>query len=97
MSGIQDAKGKFVPAWARYVEAIAAAGALAGYDVDGTYIGFAIYCSEDAIVEFTPLENANSVTETLLAGYHPLACKSVTTTNVAIKALFAFKPGDATG
>jgi hypothetical protein len=89
----RDAKGKTVPSWTRYVEDIDAAGSLSGYKTSGSsYIGFGIYCSEEASVTFMPIENEEDITMTLLPGYHPISCKSVTTTDVKIQALFPYNP-----
>jgi len=90
----RDAKGKTIPAWVRYIETIAASGAHTGYkSANGnTYIGFGIYCSEDATVTFQPVDNSADITMTLLAGYHPIAVSTVTTTDVAIYALFPYDP-----
>lgn len=91
---LRDAKGKTIPAWVRYIETIAASGSHTGYKASGgnVYIGFGIYCSEDAVVTFTPIDNSADITMTLVAGYHPIAVATVTTTDVAIQALFGYDP-----
>jgi hypothetical protein len=89
----RDAKGRDYPAWVRCIETIDAAGSLSGYkDNTDTDISFGIYCPEDATVTLTLIENSTAEEIVLLAGYHPMAVKSVTTTDVKIHALFAYKP-----
>ena len=93
---MKDAKGKSIPAWARYVEIIEPATAFAGYkDSKKDLIPFALYCAEDATITFTPIENGSSLEMTLLAGYHPIAIGTINTSDVAVQALFAYKPVDA--
>lgn len=89
---MKDSKGKAIPAWARYIQALGATTAFAGHKVNGEYVPFAIHCKEEAVVQFTPIDNASTVTMTLAAGHHPLACKSITTSDVAIHLLFAYRP-----
>jgi len=90
---MKDAKGQVTPSWVRYVDKVAASGSLAEQKKgDGTTIPFGIYCSEDATVTLTTIDDSASLEIVLIAGYHPIECKSITTTDVAIYALFPYKP-----
>jgi hypothetical protein len=90
---MKDAVGKSIPSWARYIKEIAIAGALAEQKDGGQLtVPFALYCPAEAVVTLTPIDNTSALTAmTLTAGYHPIACKSVTTTDIKIYALFAYK------
>jgi len=86
---MRDIKGKMIPAWARYIKNISSSLA-EQTDSNNQTIAFALYVPEEATVVLTPIENSASISMTLGAGYHPIACKSVTSTTVAIQALFAY-------
>ena len=92
----RDAKGKEFPVWARYMESIDAAGSLSAQtNIAGQTIPFAIYCPQEALVTMKLIENDSDVSDvTLVAGYHPLAVESITTTDVKIYALFAYKTSE---
>ena len=92
MSISRDSKGKEFPVWARYIEKIDASGSLSYTDGGGEAIPFAIYCAEEATATLKGLENSTAAEIVLSAGYHPIAVSSVTTTDVAIWPLFAYKP-----
>lgn len=92
MGAIQDAKGKLIPSWARWVKAIAAAGADSGYTEDsGNSIPFAIYLADSSTIEFTSIDGA-SVTHAFGAGYHPIAFATIISTSTAALMLFAYNP-----
>lgn len=92
MSALQDAKGRMIPSWARWVKNIPAAGSDVGYKEDGgTYIPFAIYLYNDSTISFTTVEGA-VVTFTFSPGYHPVAFATIVSTTSAVLMLFASKP-----
>lgn len=95
MSALQDAKGRMIPSWARWIKKIDAAGSDAGYKDDGgNQIPFALYLYEDSTVVFTTVEGA-SVSFTFGAGYHPVAFATIVSTSAAALMLFASKPLNA--
>jgi len=94
---IQDAKGRMIPSWARYVENIAAGGTHSGYkesEESGNYVPFALYLYDDSTITFTTLEGG-SVTHTFGPGYHAIAFATITACSGAALALFAYKPENA--
>jgi len=94
MSQIQDAKGRMIPSWARYVENITAGGTYAGYKDNGNVVPFALYLYDDSIITFTTVEGG-SVTYLFGAGYHAIAFATITACSTAALALFAYKPQNA--
>ena len=95
MAIIQDAKGRMIPSWARWVKTIAAQGSDLGYKEEGgIQIPFSIYLYDDSTIEFTTVEGA---TATVLfgAGYHPIAFATIVSTSTAALMLFAYKPTGA--
>jgi hypothetical protein len=97
MASIQDAKGKLLPSWARFVENIAAGGSLAGYTDDGgAPMAFGLYLYDDSTVVFATVDDPDTdVTFTFGAGYHAIAFTSITSSSTAALALFPFKPSGA--
>lgn len=88
--GLQDAKGKQIPAWARSKTKILASGSLEAQKTGGNeIIPFALYCPDAAVVSLKLIDDASASSINLLAGYHPLAVESVDSTDVDIWALFA--------
>jgi hypothetical protein len=95
MAIIQDAKGRPIPSWARWVKTIAAAGSDSGYKEDnGNQVPFSIYLYDDSTINFTTVEGA-AATVTFGAGYHPIAFGTIVSTSAAALMLFAYKPQGA--
>ena len=94
MAAIQDASGKLIPSWARYVKTLAASTAFAGYaDNTSGKIPFAIYLYDDATITFKTVDDQDTeVTFTFGAGYHAIAMTAITTSSAAVLLLFANKP-----
>jgi len=85
---MKDAVGKSIPAWARYIKSVTSL--VEQTEAQGAIVPFALYLPDDTTVEFTPIDNAASISVTLGAGYHPIACKSLTSASSAVLALFAW-------
>ena len=95
MAIIQDAKGRMIPSWARWVKTIAAAGSDSGYKEEGgIQIPFSIYLYDDSTIQFTTVEGA-AATFTFGAGYHPVAFGTIVSTTTTALMLFAYKPQGA--
>jgi len=97
MSIIQDAKGRPIPSWARYVKPIDASTAFSGYkDTSGNYVPFGIYLEDAATVVFNVVEGFETEhTFTFGAGYHPIAFATLTSSTKPVLALYAYKPSSA--
>ena len=94
MAAIQDASGKLIPSWARYVKTVAAAGSFTGYaDSTGNLIPFAFYLYDDSTVVFAAVDEPDTdITFTFGPGYHVVAATTITSTTAAMLLLFANKP-----
>ena len=85
---MKDTKGTSVPAWARYIKDVTSL--IEQKDTTGKTVPFALYLPADTAVVFTPIDNSASISVTLTAGYHPIACKSLTSAATSVLALFAW-------
>ena len=94
MGSIKDSKGREIPTWARHIEKVSAAGSLAAsVDDSGTdYVYFGLYVPAAAVATIVLADDATLTGFPLIAGYHPIAVKSVTTTDVDIYACFPYRP-----
>lgn len=96
MAAVQDAKGRMIPSWARYVEEIAPAGSHTGFLTDGNRVPFALYLNDDSTIVFTTIEDQTTeITFTFGAGYHAIAFNTIVSSTAAALALFASKPNNA--
>lgn len=89
---MKDAKGKTIPAWARYIKDVTT---LVESKAAGQIVPFALYCPDEATVTFVPVDNVIDgvdipITVTLGAGYHPIAIKTLTSSSITVLALFAW-------